>query len=65
MDRAQSGWFKSTFSDPNQSCVEVLFTADQALVRHSRAPYGPALVYSRTEWEAFLLGVIHGQFKMP
>lgn len=65
MDRGKSGWFKSTFSDPNQSCVEVLFTADQVLVRHSQAPYGPALVYSRTEWEAFLLGVLDGQFAVP
>jgi Domain of unknown function (DUF397) len=65
MDRARSGWFKSAHSDANQGCVEVLFAADQALLRHSRAPFGPALVFSRTEWEAFLLGVIDGQFAMP
>ena len=65
MSRGKRGWFKSTFSDVNKGCVEVLFVHDMALVRHSKAPFGPALVFDRTEWWAFLGGVVDGQFDMP
>lgn len=66
MDRGQAGWFKSTFSnDVNQGCVEVLFAAEMALLRHSRAPWGPVLVFTRAEWDAFLRGARDDQFTMP
>ena len=65
MDRNKPGWFKSTFSEVNESCVEVLFVEEMALVRHSKAPFGPAIVFDRAEWEAFVLGVFAGQFTMP
>lgn len=65
MNRNAPGWFKSTFSQINQNCVEVLFVAESALVRDSKTPFGPVLVFSRDEWEAFLLGVLDGQFTMP
>ena len=65
MDRDVGTWFKSTFCDPTKSCVEVLFTRELALVRHSKDPHGPVLVFDRAEWEAFLRGVDDGQFTMP
>jgi hypothetical protein len=59
-------WFKSSFSggnDPN--CVEVRFVEDTAHVRSSRVLEGPVLEFNRGEWEAFELGVFHGEFSMP
>ena len=65
MDHDVCPWFKSTFCNPNTACVEVLLTRDLALVRHSKDPRGPVLVFDRAEWEAFLRGVQDGQFAMP
>ena len=65
MDRDPRGWFKSSFSAQNQGCVEVLIVDDQILVRHSKAPFSPALIFDRVEWDAFLRGVRDGQFEMP
>ena len=59
------GWFKSSFSQSSQSCVEVLFADGVAQVRSSRDPGGPVLVFDRGEWEAFELGIFHGEFAMP
>jgi len=50
-------WVKSTKSEAN-GCVEVakLPEGDRA-VRQSRDPLGPALVFSSTEWDAFVAGI--------
>jgi hypothetical protein len=31
-------------------------------VRHSKHPDGPALIFSPTEWDAFIAGVKAGEF---
>ncbi|MFC7383244.1 DUF397 domain-containing protein [Sphaerisporangium rhizosphaerae] len=56
----------SRFS-PNggSDCVEagpVLDGSDRIAVRHSHHPEGPIIVYSRTEWNAFLAGVRANEF---
>jgi hypothetical protein len=58
-------WFKSSHSPEDQCCVEVLFLAESAFVRHSRAPFGPILVFDRGEWLAFVAAVRDGQFDIP
>ena len=58
-------WFKSSFSGGDGSCVQVWFTAGGARVRDSKDPDGPVLVFTRAEWEAFELGVFHGEFSFP
>jgi hypothetical protein len=57
-------WIKSSFSGPTGgNCVEVAFLADgQVAVRNSRHADGPALVFTRAEWEAFLRGARGGEF---
>ena len=65
MNGNKPGWFKSTFSQDNQGCVEVRFIREMVLVRDSKVPFGPVLIFDRTEWEAFLLGVGKGQFTIP
>ena len=56
-------WRKSSRSGAG-NCVELaeLAPLGPVAVRNSRFPDGPALVYSRSEIEALLLGVKDGDF---
>jgi hypothetical protein len=55
-------WRKSSASAMND-CVEVAFaSADRILVRDSKAPEGPVLEFTDSEWNAFLTGVRSGEF---
>ena len=59
-------WIKSSFSGPTGgNCVEVAFLADGVAMRNSRDPLGPALVFTRAEWQAFLGGAEAGEFGLP
>lgn len=56
-------WHKSRHSNPSGNCVEMAKLAeDQIAVRNSRYPEGPALIYTREEIAALLLGVRDGDF---
>ena len=55
-------WHKSSFSD-NGSCVEVADLADGGrLVRDSKDPASPVLRFTAVEWDAFIRGVMAGEF---
>ncbi|WP_428498302.1 DUF397 domain-containing protein [Pseudonocardia sp.] len=56
-------WRKATASNPSGDCVEVAVLPDgDVALRNSRAPHGPALVYTRAELAAFVAGVRGGEF---
>jgi hypothetical protein len=59
-----ASWIKSRRSGPTGgNCVEVAFLPDgEVAMRNSRHPDGPALVFHRVEWEAFLGGARDGEF---
>jgi hypothetical protein len=56
-------WHKSTASNGGTNCVEVMETEDGFLVRDTKdGGGGPVLSFTHTEWDAFLDGVLHGEF---
>jgi hypothetical protein len=56
-------WAKSSFSHVNGNCVEVTGLSTQMIrIRDSKNPEGPALLFTPTEWDAFLDGVRNGEF---
>jgi len=59
-----SGWRKSTLSSGGDNCVEVGFGDDGTIgVRDTKQNgQGPVLVFTPSEWQAFLGGVRQGEF---
>jgi len=60
-------WIRSRRSGPTGgNCVEVAFLAGGHIaMRNSRHPQGPALIFTRSEWDAFLGGATDGEFGRP
>jgi len=59
-----AAWRKSSHSNGATNCVEVAMLADGSVgVRHSRRPDAEVIVYSRTEWAAFVAGVKAEEFE--
>jgi Domain of unknown function (DUF397) len=59
-----TSWHKSARSNPSGNCVELAVLPDGAgiAIRNSRYPEGPALVYTKEEMRAFVLGARDGDF---
>jgi hypothetical protein len=55
-------WRKSVKTQNNGACVEVARVGDAIGVRDSKNPDGPVLVFTITEFEAFLDGAGKGEF---
>lgn len=50
-----TGWFKSSFSANNSSCVEVRFDADVVMIRDTkRRGVGPIITVTGAQWADFL-----------
>jgi uncharacterized protein DUF397 len=47
-------WKTSSYSGGNGSCVEVADLGEQVAVRDSKDRSGPALIFSREVWHAFV-----------
>jgi hypothetical protein len=64
MDLTRAAWFKSTRSSGNGNCVEVAIVDDAVGVRDSKDRSGPVLVFTASEWRAFVAGAKDGQFDL-
>ena len=59
----QITWAKSSYSFANGNCVQVAELPDgQIGIRNSKDPDGPVLRFTPGEWDAFLSGVLRGEF---
>jgi hypothetical protein len=61
---AAASWYKSSASSYNGNCVEVSHLRDgRVAVRDTKdRASGPALIFTRPEWDAFLKGAKGGEF---
>ncbi|GAA0915369.1 hypothetical protein GCM10009560_09630 [Nonomuraea longicatena] len=58
-------WRKSRFSNNGGDCVEVASNLPGVVgVRDSKDPTGPALIFTPSEWSAFLRGAKSGEFDL-
>jgi Domain of unknown function (DUF397) len=58
-----AAWQKSSLSAYNGNCVEVSgLDSEEIKVRNSRHPDRPGLTFTPAEWDAFIGGVMRGEF---
>jgi hypothetical protein len=56
-------WFKSSYSNEGNNCIEVAKLADSVGVRDSKQDNGPAFTLSPAAFVSFIAGVNEGDFK--
>jgi hypothetical protein len=61
-ERASLAWLKAQSSTHNGACVEIASAAGKIAIRDSKDPDGSILVYTPTEFKAFLNGARNGEF---
>jgi hypothetical protein len=64
-DLARAFWRKSTHSYGNGDCVETApLSGGRTAVRDSKDKAGPVLLFSSSEWSAFVGAVKNGEFDL-
>ncbi len=64
VDWSGTRWRKSSYSETSGQCVEIAFLDGGMVgVRDSKNPAGPALIFTPSEWSAFIAGVNDGEFE--
>jgi len=64
-DLSDATWHKSSLSGSDHNCVEVAFLSGGAVaVRNSNHPDAGTVVFTTTEWAAFIGGVKNHEFDL-
>jgi Domain of unknown function (DUF397) len=61
-DRQSLAWLKAHSSTANGACLEIAAAVGNIAIRDSKDPDGPILVYTPSEFRAFLDGARNGEF---
>ena len=61
-ERESLAWLKAHSSTSNGQCVEIASAVGNIAMRDSKDPDGPILVYTSSEFRAFLDGARNGEF---
>lgn len=64
LDLANAAWRKSSHSSGNGNCVEVAARPTAVAVRDTKDRDGGTLVFTPTEWGAFIEGAKTGAFDL-
>ena len=59
-----NGWSKSSLSG-NGGCIEIHIGQVDVLVRDTKDPTGPFLVFTHDEWRAHVLAIRNGEHRIP
>jgi len=60
-DLSGAPWRKSSLSGEGASCVEMAFVDNDVAVRDTKDRDGGTLIFSRTEWNAFIGNIKNGK----
>lgn len=60
--RESLSWLKARSSTANGHCLEVAAAVGNIAIRDSKDPDGPILIYTPSEFRAFLDGARNGEF---
>ncbi|HEY9474490.1 MAG TPA: DUF397 domain-containing protein [Mycobacteriales bacterium] len=63
-DLSGARW-RSGADDGTTGGVEIAFVDEVIVMRDSKHPAGPVLVFTRSEWDAFLAGAKDDEFDLP
>lgn len=63
-DLTGAQWLSSP-GDGESGSVEIAFVHDVIVMRDSKHPDGPVLVFTRAEWDAFVAGAKDNEFDLP
>ena len=61
-ERESLSWLKAHSSSANGACIEIASATGNIAIRDSKDPNGPILVYTQSEFSAFLEGARKGEF---
>ncbi|NYI07479.1 DUF397 domain-containing protein [Allostreptomyces psammosilenae] len=59
LDLTGAEWLSS---DEGNGDVQIAFVQGYIAMRNGRDPDGPALIFTQSEWDAFVLGARDGEF---
>ncbi|HEY9388785.1 MAG TPA: DUF397 domain-containing protein [Mycobacteriales bacterium] len=63
-DLSEARW-QSGAEEGTTGGVEIAFVDDVIVMRDAKDPTGPVLVFTRSEWDAFLAGARDNEFDLP